>query len=202
MKIPIDAETKEVLALFAKHKLRALLVGGYVRDAVMQEEHGIDITSKDVDIEVYGVEYKQIIEVMKELPEPINLVGKQFGVVKYGNIDISLPRKDSKTGVNHNAFEITIDPNMSVEQAARRRDLTINTLAYDPITEQIIDCYGGISDIRNKILRHTDTELFPDDPLRVLRVMQFAGRFNFTVDTETVKLCQRFDLSTRRSGYL
>lgn len=196
MKIPLDDETKEVLALFAKHHLRALIVGGYVRDAVMKQELGTSLSSKDVDIEVYGAEFKQIIEVMKELLKPINLVGKQFGVIKYGNLDISLPRKDSKTGISHKEFDVTIDSKMSVEQAARRRDLTINALAYDPITEQIIDCYGGVSDVRNRILRHTDTELFPDDPLRVLRIMQFAGRFNFSVDNETVKLCKRLDLSS------
>ncbi len=171
----------------------ALVVGGFTRDEALKR-FGQNVASKDTDIEVYGVPFVRLQEILKSLGE-INIVGASFGVVKLGGLDISIPRRDSKTGLGHKGFTVEGDPNMTVEEAARRRDFTMNSLALDPLTGEIIDKFGGMADIQKKVLRATDPKTFVEDPLRVLRAMQFAGRFGFTVESETLELCRSLDLS-------
>jgi len=171
---------------------RALVVGGYVRDEVLARL-GQEIRSKDIDIEVYGLEFERLRDILQTFGE-VGVVGASFQVIKMGDIDISIPRRDSKTGLGHKDFIVTGDPSMSVAEAARRRDFTMNALAMDPLTGEIIDEYGGVEDIKSKTLRATDKELFGDDPLRVLRAMQFSGRFGFSIDKETLELCRRLEL--------
>jgi len=175
-----------------------LVVGGYARDEVLRRL-GYDVHSKDIDIEAYGFGFEDLAKLLEEKFgsfEKVNKVGAQFKVIKLENLlDISIPRRDSKKGKGHKDFEITGDPNMSVKEAARRRDFTMNSLALDPLTGQIIDEWGGIEDIGNKTLRATDLELFKDDPLRVFRAMQFAGRFGFMIDPKTAEVCRSIDLS-------
>lgn len=172
---------------------RALVVGGFVRDKLL------GLPSKDIDIEVYGIEPKKLKEILTRKWN-VNEVGESFGVLKVKHegmkeaIDISLPRRDSKIGEGHRGFEIRTDPWMSVKEAAKRRDLTINAMAWDPLTGEVIDEFGGIDDIKNKKLRVVDEQKFGEDPLRVLRVMQFAARFGFTPDLKTVKICRNIDL--------
>ena len=166
-----------------------LVVGGFARDMVLRK-FGYDVDPKDIDIEVYGLSAEQLQTVLAQHGE-INLVGQSFGVYKLGNIDISIPRKDSKTGTGHKEFSISQDPNMTVSNAAKRRDFTMNAISLNPLTGEVVDKVGGIEDIQNKVLRATDFELFKDDPLRVLRAMQFAGRFGFKVEPETVALCRK-----------
>lgn len=126
-------------------------------------------------------------------PKPDPVIGKAFGVIKFrddeGNdYDFSLPRRDSKIGDGHTGFDIQVNPNMSPKEAASRRDFTFNSLAFDPLTSELHDYFGGKQDLENKILRATDMEKFGDDPLRVLRGMQFSARMGLTVDPETAKL--------------
>ena len=102
---------------------------------------------------------------------------------------MSLPRRDSKTGVGHTGFEVIADPDATIAQASGRRDFTINALMWDPATGDVIDCWGGLGDLERGVLRHT-TEAFAEDPLRVLRGAQFAARFGFTMDPDTVELCR------------
>jgi len=172
---------------------RSLIVGGFVRDSLLGRN------SKDIDIEIYGVRSDELKNILEKIGK-VDSVGVSFGVFKLSvpdsrqQIDISIPRRDSKVGTGHKGFNIESDPNMSVGEAARRRDLTINSLAYDPITKKIIDEYGGIQDIKDKKLRATDSATFIEDPLRVLRVMQFSARFGFTPDENLIKLCQSIDL--------
>ena len=173
---------------------RALFVGGYARDAALRG-FGYNIDSKDIDIEVYGIAISQLLEVLKKFGRP-NMIGAAFGIIKLGELDISIPRKDSKVGEGHRGFLIAGDPHMSVKEAARRRDFTINALALVPLGGEIIDHWGGLEDAAQKILRATDPELFKDDPLRVLRAMQFAGRFGFSIDPDTLKICREMDLSS------
>ncbi len=178
----------------------ALVVGGFARDDALSRITGEAIQSKDIDVEVYGVEFERLKALLDEFGT-INIVGDQFTVAKLTNpetghdLDFSIPRRDSKTGAGHKGFQVTGDPSMSIQEAARRRDFTINALALNPLTGEMHDYYGGLADLKNGILRATDTDLFADDPLRVLRAMQFAGRFNLTVDPQTAELCRTVDLS-------
>ncbi|HTE57504.1 MAG TPA: HD domain-containing protein [Verrucomicrobiae bacterium] len=179
---------------------RALVVGGFVRDSLIARHTGEALASKDIDIEVYGVPFGQLVPALRAYGE-VNLVGASFGIAKLTNpesgdvLDFSIPRRDSKVDRGHRGFIVTGDPTMTIAEAAKRRDLTINALAMDPLTGELIDEYGGAADIKAGVLRATDPELFTDDPLRVLRVMQFAGRFGFDVDPPTADLCRSLDLT-------
>ncbi|PLS81705.1 hypothetical protein CYG49_01535 [Candidatus Saccharibacteria bacterium] len=172
---------------------RALIVGGFVRDLVMSQQLNRSFTAKDIDIEVFGIPFDSLSELLRQI-HPVNIVGASFGVFKLGTIDVSLPRRDSKTGRGHKGFHIQSDPGMSFADAGRRRDFTVNALGFDPLTGEVLDEHGGIDDIKKKRLRAVDPALFGDDPLRVLRAMQFAGRFGFSIDTVTVEIAQRLDL--------
>lgn len=165
----------------------ARLVGGCVRDAVLRE------TPKDFDVEVYGIGYEALAGALARRGR-VDLVGRSFGVVKLtladgAVVDFSVPRRDSKTGAGHRGFAIEADPSLSPRDAAARRDFTINALAWDPYRRVVIDHFGGLADLRDRVLRHT-SEAFPEDPLRVLRGMQFAARFELTAAPETLALCR------------
>lgn len=162
---------------------RAYFVGGCVRDALS------GATPKDFDIEVYGLEPREL-ERMLSRRFRFEMVGKSFGVwkIKGFEIDVSIPRRERKTGEGHKAFDIECDPNLSVREACARRDFTVNAILYDYLENRIIDPFGGETDLRNGVLRHT-SERFSEDPLRVLRAMQFAARFSMSVAPETVELC-------------
>ena len=171
----------------------ALVVGGFARDVALRK-FGYELKPKDIDIEVYGIEPERLKEILESLGK-VDLVGAQFEVMKLKGLDISIPRRDSKTGKGHKGFTVEGDPNMTIREAAQRRDFTINALALDPLTGEILDFYGGIEDIQNKILRATDDKLFGDDTLRVLRGAQFAGRFGFNIDSNTAEICRSLDLT-------
>jgi len=165
---------------------RALVVGGAVRDALLGGE------PKDFDIEVYGVAYDQLAGILARHGR-VDLVGKSFGVVKLNSggheYDFSVPRRDSKLGLKHRDFQATFDPNITPREAASRRDFTINAMAYDPVTNELLDFFGGAEDLRNHVLRAT-SEAFAEDPLRVLRGMQFACRFDLALEPGTAAMCQ------------
>jgi len=168
---------------------RALLVGGCVRDVLM----GID--PKDWDLEVYGVEPAKLRALLDQFA-PVNVVGEAFTVYKLGSdLDVSLPRRERKTGRGHRAFVIEGDPSMSIEEATRRRDFTVNAILKDPLTGDIIDPFGGQRDITDKVLRAVSVDTFAEDSLRVLRAAQFAARFEFDIDAQTIALCRAIDLS-------
>lgn len=166
---------------------RAHLVGGCVRDALLGRE------LQDFDIEVFDLPAGRVREVVSELA-PVDLVGESFGVLKLRHlpIDVSLPRRESKSGRGHRGFEIFSDPHLSVAEAAARRDFTINSMAWDPIAGELHDPWGGAADLERGILRHT-SERFADDPLRVLRGMQLAARFELEPAAETVRLCRTME---------
>lgn len=174
---------------------RVFYVGGYARDSILKKM-GKAVEPKDIDIEVYGIPLEQLERIL-EKHGTINKVGASFGVIKLSNtnIDISLPRRDSKIEAGHKGFMITTDPTMSVREAARRRDFTINTLAIDVLSGEVVDEYNGIADLKAGVLRITDPVLFIDDSLRVLRAMQLAARFELQLSEETIALCQNIDLS-------
>lgn len=163
----------------------AYFVGGCVRDALLGAK------SKDFDIEVYGLE-PQVLEKMLRENFRVEMVGKSFGVwiLKGYDIDVSIPRRERKVGEGHKAFDIESDPYMPIDQACARRDFTLNAILYDYLSDEIIDPYNGVADLKNGILRHT-SERFAEDPLRVLRAMQFSARFDMEVAPETIELCSQ-----------
>ena len=168
---------------------RALLVGGCVRDELMGKQ------PKDWDVEVYGIEPVRLRELLDTFGI-VNVVGEAFTVYKLGaHIDVSLPRRERKTGRGHRAFFIEGAPEMSFAEAASRRDFTINAILQDPLTSEIIDPFHGQADIERGILRAVSFDTFVEDSLRVLRAAQFAARFEFRVEPETAALCQTIDLS-------
>jgi tRNA nucleotidyltransferase (CCA-adding enzyme) len=123
-------------------------------------------------------------------------VGEAFTVYKLGSdLDVSLPRRERKTGRGHRAFVIDGDPTMSVEDATRRRDFTVNAILRDPLTDELIDPFHGLNDLESSVLRAVSSETFVEDSLRVLRAAQFAARFEFEIDEATVALCRQIDLS-------
>lgn len=166
---------------------RALIVGGWVRD------RALGLAPKDLDIEVFGIPATELRALLERLGR-VDAVGESFTVYKLGGHDVSLPRRESKTGCGHKGFTVEGDPDLSVEEAARRRDFTINAMSWDPLTGETIDPFGGAADLASRILRAVDTTTFADDSLRVLRAVQFAARFNLTLDESTRALCRSLPL--------
>lgn len=181
--IPLTAELAGVVAAVRAAGGTALFVGGCVRDALLGR------TPKDFDIECYGLEPRALERALRSKFE-INPVGKSFGVfkIKGAEIDVALPRRESKSGSGHGGFTVEGDPFMSVEEAGARRDFTVNAIYWDPETGELLDPHHGIRDLETKTLRHT-SPAFAEDPLRVLRAMQFLSRFEFSPAPETVALC-------------
>lgn len=175
---------------------RALLVGGWVRDYLRGRE------TADYDVEVYGIEAVRLLEALSSFGS-VNTVGEAFTVYKVRLrdetrrfvVDVSLPRRESKVGRGHKGFIVNGDPWMSYQEAARRRDFTINAMMYDPLEEEYIDPYDGRADLERKLIRVVDPRTFVEDSLRVLRAMQFASRFEFEIESGTIELCRSIDLT-------
>jgi tRNA nucleotidyltransferase (CCA-adding enzyme) len=163
---------------------KAHLVGGCVRDGLL------GIAAKDIDIEVYGLDADAVEAALKPHFR-LDTVGRAFGVfiVKGLDIDIALPRRESRTGPKHTDFTVEGDPHMSPHEAASRRDFTINAISCDPLSREMLDPYDGITDLKAGCLRHVSTA-FSEDPLRVLRGMQFIARFDLAAAPETIALCR------------
>jgi len=166
---------------------RALIVGGWVRDRLMGRE------SKDVDLEVFGLP-SQRVRALLETFGRVEAVGESFQVYKTGDVDVSLPRRESKSGRGHRGFEVAGDPEMTFPEAARRRDFTINAIGWDPLTDEYLDPYDGREDLNHRLLRAVDASTFADDSLRALRAVQFAARFEFALDEPTSQLCRTMAL--------
>lgn len=203
--IPTPALITRIARLLATHKARVYVVGGVVRDAVINKIHHTNYSLRDFDIEVFGCEPKQLGQILKDnLPYYVSSEGKAFQVFKihyqkgFKPIDVSVARSELSTGPSHKDFAIIADPNLSIAMAAQRRDLTMNALYYDPLNKSVIDPYGGYQHIKENIITHVNDSSFPEDPLRVLRIMQFAARFNFSVSPHTINLCTKMV----RSGML
>ncbi|MGH7995352.1 MAG: CCA tRNA nucleotidyltransferase [Opitutaceae bacterium] len=167
---------------------RPRLVGGGVRDWLL------GLPSKDLDVEVGGVGFDHLQRVLAPFGAT-DVIGRSFGVVKVrdraanAEYDFSLPRRESKTGRGHRGFAVEPDPALSDADAAARRDFTLNAIAYDPFSGTIVDPFHGRDDLAARVLRHT-SGAFAEDPLRVLRAFQLAGRFDFSLAPETAALCR------------
>jgi tRNA nucleotidyltransferase (CCA-adding enzyme) len=196
---------------------RAFLVGGFVRDLVAERIAGIGNlpAGREFDLEVYGLDAETLIRTLTRFGE-VKLVGESFAVYKIiprgaapsgagaeagadpltpPEIDVSLPRRDTKVAPGHRGFQVQGDPGLSFEEATRRRDFTINAMLHDPLTGETIDLWGGRDDLAARRLRAVDPRTFVEDSLRVLRAMQFAARLQFTIEESTVDLCRRVELA-------
>lgn len=179
-----------LLDVITKQGGRGILVGGCVRDHIMGHH------SKDIDIEVYGID-KNTLETVLSRHFSVVAVGKNFGIFKVTithndereTIDVALPRSENKEGRGHKGFVITTDPTMPFTDASSRRDFTINAMGIDIARQEILDPHGGLADLAARRLRHVSAA-FSEDPLRVLRAAQFCARFDLTLDRDTVLLCR------------
>ena len=166
---------------------RALIVGGWVRDRLMGRD------SSNIDVEVFGLEAGRVRDLLERFGR-VEAVGESFQVYKVGDLDVSLPRRDSKAGRGHKGFLVTGDPHMSIADAARRRDFTVNAISWDPLTQEYLDPFDGRGDLMRRLLRVVDAVTFPEDSLRVLRAVQFAARLDFALDAATAALCRTIPL--------
>ena len=171
---------------------RALVVGGWVRDRLRGSP------SKDLDLEVFGVPQDRLAPLLATFGR-VEAVGQSFPVYKLvglagADIDVALPRRESKRGRGHKGFDVHGDPFMPVAEAARRRDFTINAIGWDPLTDAYEDPFDGRGDLQRGVLRAVDLGMFGDDSLRALRAVQFAARFGFDLDEATAALCRRIPL--------
>jgi tRNA nucleotidyltransferase (CCA-adding enzyme) len=183
----IGPDVERVLAVIRSAGGHPLLVGGFVRDALMGGAE-----SKDVDVEVYGLTFAALAEALSRAGR-VDEVGKSYGVLKVRagdtDLDVNVPRRERKVSAGHRGFEVSPDMDISFAEASARRDFTMNAIMLDPAPGVLIDPHGGLADIRAGILRHT-SDAFSEDPLRVLRGVQFAARFGFTMVPETAILCR------------
>jgi len=160
-------------------------VGGTLRDTLLGIPH------KDRDILVTGIPMHELVALL-EKHGSIQKVGKSFGILKFrqkleaSEFDIALPRIEKSTGTGHRDFEVEFDHNLPVEKDLGRRDFTINAMARDLQSGELLDPYKGQKDLQNKILRMVFSNTFREDPLRLLRAVQFAARFDLKIEAETL----------------
>ncbi|MGE0359233.1 MAG: CCA tRNA nucleotidyltransferase [Vicinamibacterales bacterium] len=174
---------------------RALVVGGFVRDRLLGR------AAKDLDLEVFGVPADELPALLGAIGR-VEPVGRAFPVFKLGPVDVALPRRESKAGRGHTAFHVEGDHTMPLAEAARRRDFTINAIAWDPLSGEYLDPFGGRDDLAARRLRVVDARTFGDDSLRVLRALQFAARFECTLDDEARAICRAIPLDDLASERL
>ena len=160
---------------------RAMLVGGCVRDALLGR------ASADIDCEVYGLAPNQLQGLAAQFGA-VDESGARYGIftLKDAGIDLAVPRMERRIGPKHGDFDVTPDPTLSFERAAARRDFTVNAILQDALTGEIVDPFGGQTDLQRGVLRAVPGEGFCEDPLRVLRGAQFAARFHLVPDEETL----------------
>jgi len=175
---------------------RPFLVGGAVRDALLD----VHVENQDYDVEVFGLATDRLEAVLREVGL-VDAVGQSFRVFKVsripgvaGAVDVSLPRRDSKVGPGHRGIAVEGDPDLSVEEASRRRDFTMNAILWEPVHGELVDPWGGRRDLEARLLRAVDAETFGEDPLRALRAVQLAARFELEVDPATAELCASMPL--------
>lgn len=166
--------------------METYLVGGAVRDKLL------GFTKSDRDWVVVGASVEQMLEM------GYSQVGKDFPVFLHPKTkeEHALARTERKSGPGYTGFTFNADPGVTLEEDLLRRDLTINAIAQD-LDGNLIDPYGGVQDIQDRVLRHVSTA-FTEDPLRVLRVARFAARFaplGFRVADETMALMRELSAS-------
>ncbi len=190
----LPAGLTRALAALREAGGRPHIVGGAVRDALL----GLPI--EDWDLEVYGLPVERLRACLERIGS-VDAVGQAFAVFKLsgldgvpGNVDVSLPRRDSKAASGHRGIAVVGDPELPIEEAARRRDFTVNTMLVDHLGDQLLDPMGGRADLAARRLRAVDERSFGEDPLRALRAVQLAARFELQVEPATARLCAAMPL--------
>ncbi|HAU30483.1 MAG: Polynucleotide adenylyltransferase/metal dependent phosphohydrolase [candidate division TM6 bacterium GW2011_GWF2_43_17] len=165
---------------------RVYCVGGAVRDILLKKD------VKDLDFEIHGLAEPRLIKILSQFGV-VATQGRVFGVLRVNpwDIDWSLPRADG----SGRRPAVLIDPEMGLVEALRRRDLTMNAMAIDPIKMELFDPFGGERDLQDRVLRAVNAQTFVDDPLRLYRVMQFLARFEMEPDDKLAFLCKNMDVS-------
>lgn len=162
-------------------------VGGCVRDALLYRLEEV----KDRDYLVCGIPYERLTEILRRHGR-VDLVGRSFGVIKFTpfgaavTYDVSLPRRERSTGPAHTDFDVDFDPSLPVEMDLGRRDFSINAMARDLTDGALVDPFHGQRDLNDRVIRMVAAESFPEDPLRMLRAVQFAARFEFAIEPLTL----------------
>ncbi|MGM0507576.1 MAG: CCA tRNA nucleotidyltransferase [Fusobacteriota bacterium] len=151
------------------------IVGGYVRDKILGRK------SKDIDIEVFNIKGNKLHKILDKYGYS-KKVGKSYNIYLFKGIEFSLPQK-------RKGEKLISSPYMDEKEACRRRDLTINSMMYDPIDDKLVDFFGGKNDIKKKRISYVSRDTFIQDPLRIFRVAQFKARLNFKVTKKTEKVC-------------
>jgi len=185
-RINMPPQLESIVEDIAEKGGASYLVGGAVIDSIQGR------AAKDWDIEVYKLSISELEKVLSGYGSP-NLVGQSFGIIKLKfedvEYDFSVPRRENKIGLKHQDFNIELRPDIAPEEAALRRDLTINSMYIDLSSMDIVDPYHGLDDLNSGIIRHTSYK-FSEDPLRVLRIMQLLPRKGRVVAPETMDLCR------------
>ena len=178
---------RAVAELVRREGGRALLVGGCVRDSLL------GLKPSDFDLECFGIGAERLRSALSGRFD-VDLVGASFGIFKlhHVDVDVALPRRETKLGLGHRAFETECDPSLTLEEAAARRDFTVNAIYEDPLTGEVLDPWNGRGDLERGVLRHVGGH-FGEDPLRVLRGMQFAARFRLSPASETIAVCRAME---------
>ena len=187
--LPLPPVVGRVVEALARAGGLPMVVGGAIRDALL----GRARDGKDFDLEVYRLEVEVIERVLAEFAT-VHRVGRAFGVLHAVfpdgvELDVGLPRRESKTGAGHRGFLVVPDPEMTPREAAERRDFRCNAMLYDPLERELHDYFDGRGDIGRRLLRHVGPR-FAEDPLRVLRGFQLAARLDFRLDRGTAVLCR------------
>ena len=186
------ATVKEIEATLTSAGAETYIVGGAVRDDLLPDAP----PSKDIDFLVRGLPIEDLIRVLEPLGKVVPM-GMEFGTVTAfidgESFDFALPRTEESTGRGHKDFKIIADHTAPVEEDLGRRDFTMNALAKDS-EGNIIDMFGGIQDIQDKVIRAVGDPLerFKEDPLRILRAIQFAVRFGFDIESETAAAMEKY----------
>jgi tRNA nucleotidyltransferase (CCA-adding enzyme) len=176
---------KRIAQVVDLHGGQAYFVGGCVRDELLGR------IPKDIDIEVFGIEAGDLKRIMEEDVGDVALCGESFGILKVTSgvtIDVGMPRKDKCVGKSHRSFMVGTDPDMSTEEASNRRDITYNALMKRVTTGELFDFHGGVSDLSAGIVRAVDEKRFLEDPLRMLRAVKFASRYEHIIEENTLRL--------------
>ncbi|GMB01615.1 polynucleotide adenylyltransferase [Pelosinus sp. IPA-1] len=175
---------KRFAEIIAENGGRVFRVGGCVRDSFM------GVIPKDIDFCVVGMVKKNFKELFPEAKE----CGKSFPVFHMGidgiKREVAFARTERKEGSGYKGFKVSAKPKITIEEDLFRRDTTVNSIAQDSLTGEIIDPFHGIQDIKHKVLRAT-SQHFSDDPMRALRLAGQSARFGFSIDKETLQLATK-----------